>query len=401
MKQTAAIFFGGRSPEHDVSIVTGLQVMDAIDQGKFDVFPVYVSTDGEWLVGNALRERGAYLPRGEVRRSLSAVTLEVGANPIGRGRLLRKKRSRWTRTPEAEEFDIAVLAFHGQAGEDGRIQSLFDVANIPYTGVRHRQCGILMDKAATKMALAALGVPVLPHVVVERPENGGLPSPQELEKRLASIGMPAIIKPLHLGSSIGVARVTNIDEARASMGFIFRLDTHAIVEPFVENLVEYNVSATAVSGEIALSAIERPKRSDVLLDFKTKYMTGAGSKGGQKTLGQHSQGMLSLTRDIHPEMPEKVKEQIVKSALCCFSELCQSGAPRIDFLSNEKTGEVWLNEVNPCPGSYGFYLWEAANPPMLFTQLLNGLIDEALKMHRLSQLPGDLTPSDARLFPRD
>ena len=154
MKTRIAVFFGGRSPEHDVSIVTGLQAMEALDQQIYESFPVYIAAGGEWWVGEPLRDRANYIPSEQTLKSLDSVTLDVGANPEGIGRLISKQGGGLLGKRKTVEFDVALLAFHGLAGEDGRLQGLFDVANVPYTGMRTMAAAVFMDKAATKRLLA-------------------------------------------------------------------------------------------------------------------------------------------------------------------------------------------------------------------------------------------------------
>jgi D-alanine-D-alanine ligase len=397
MKLRVAVFLGGRSPEHDVSVVTGLQALNAIDQQRFEAFPLYISTSGDWLVGGALRERANYLPRGSTLESLESVTLDVRPNVEGHGRLLAKQRMFSKQKPI--EFDVALLAFHGLYGEDGRIQGLLDLANVPYTGMRLFGSNVCMDKAATKRILAGTEISVLPSVVLHRPTSGFIPTRSETEKAVANITFPVIVKPVHLGSSIGVAKASSIDELREALPVIFRLDTEAIVEPFVQNMVEYNVAVRSVGGDVHTSAIERPKSIEDLLTFKSKYLSGADGKAPRKTPGTSSEGMLSLTRDINPNLPSTIECKIRQWAKTCFSLLNGSGTPRIDFLSDARTEQIWLNEVNPCPGSFAFFLWEKATVPILFTDLLSFLIDEAFTHHRALQLPHDPTDPEARLFP--
>jgi len=398
MKTRVAVFLGGRSPEHDVSVITGLQALQAIDQDRFDRFPVYVSPRGEWLVGPPLEERRNYLPGESIRGELTEVALSMGEP--GRGVLMPKQRGFFSRRTPVE-FDVALLAFHGIGGEDGQMQGLFETANLPYTGMRTLASSVLMDKAATKRLLAGLGIPLLAYAVIRR-GAGGLPAADEVGALLGNIGFPCIVKPAHLGSSIGVGKADNIEDVRALLPAIFRLDPQAIVEPFVPNLVEYNLSAMRIGGAVRISAIEQPKRAEELLDFRQKYMSGGkgGTKGGTKSAGQTSQGMLSLTRDINPDVPADFAENLRRWAAAAFEAVDGSGAPRVDFYCNADTGEVWLNEINPCPGSFGYFLWEAAAPPILFTALLSHLIDEALALHRDRQLPDDPVPPEARLLPR-
>ncbi len=400
MKKRVAVFIGGRSPEHDVSVVSGLQAFQALDRTQFDPFLVYVTLTGEWFVGEALADRKNYIPTPEMRRSLTKVSLDTNADPMGRGHLIPEKKGFFGGV-KAIDFDVALFAFHGLFGEDGGFQGIFDALNVPYTGMRTMASAVLMDKVATKRVLAGTNVPQLPFVTLDRPKAGAL-SAGYIKEQLGNFAFPLIIKPAHLGSSIGVARTTSVDEIVATLPNIFSLDHQAMIEPFVENLVEYNVAVTEVFGEIRTSAIERPKRASELLDFKQKYMSGGGTKkaGGSKQPGQSSEGMLSLTRDINPQIPAEMEAKIRGWAETVFKCVGGTGAPRLDFLSNEKTGEVWFNEANPCPGSFGFFLWEAAKKPVLYTEFLSALIGEAFDQHRKMQLPPDPTLRDARLFPR-
>jgi D-alanine-D-alanine ligase len=392
-----AVFLGGRSPEHDVSVITGLQALKAIDQERFVPFPVYVTPRGEWLVGESLSERRNYLPDARTRGELTEVTLSLGEP--GRGVLAPRRSGLFSRRPPVE-FDVAMLAFHGVGGEDGQFQGLFETANLPYTGMRTLASSVFMDKAATKRLLRGLDIPLLPYAVVSR-TAGGLPSEESLRRLLDGIGLPCIVKPVHLGSSIGVGKADTVEEVRALLPTIFRLDNQALMEPFVPNLVEYNLSVTRAGGAVRTSAIECPKRAEELLDFRQKYMSGGGdNKTGIKGEGGGSQGMLSLTREINPALPTGLEANLRRWAAAAFEAIDGTGAPRIDFYCNEAIGEVWLNEVNPCPGSFGYFLWEAADPPIRFTALLSLLIDEGMARHRDSQLPDDPVPAEARLLRR-
>ena len=397
---SVAVLFGGRSPEHDVSVITGLQALKAIDQERFAAFPVYVDPRGRWFIGDKLAERRNYLPDAATLSALTEVTLSLGEP--GRGILVPKRGGLFGRRAPIE-FDIALPAFHGLFGEDGQMQGLFETAGLPYAGMRTLASAVFMDKAAAKRLLRGLDIPLLPCAVVSRGE-GGLPSEAALAELVADIGFPCIVKPVHLGSSIGVGKADNLSEVRALLPAIFRLDAQAMIEPFVPNLVEYNLSVMRLGGEIRTSAIEQPKRAEELLDFRQKYLSGGANgdrgKGGVKGDGANSQGMLSLTRDINPALPPGLEGSLRRWAAAAFAAVDGSGAPRIDFYCNEATGETWLNEVNPCPGSFGYFLWEAAEPPIGFTALLTHLIEDALARHRESQLPDDPVPPEARLLRR-
>src|SRR5215472_14401392 len=163
MKTRIAVFLGGRSPEHDVSVVTGLQALQALDQARFDALVVYVTTEGDWLVGPGLDDRRSYIPDAQIRAQLSEVTLDIAAG--GGGRLVARKSGLFSRKPTVE-FDVALLAFHGLGGEDGQFQGLFEAANLPYTGMRTLAAAVMMDKVVTKRVLEGSGIPLLCHVVI-------------------------------------------------------------------------------------------------------------------------------------------------------------------------------------------------------------------------------------------
>lgn len=401
-----AVVFGGRSPEHDVSIKTGLQALYALDQRGYEGFPVYIGLDGRWWVGEALRDEANYLPGDAVQRRLTEVRPAPRADGLG-GCLVAQQTGRWWTRPPSWPFDAALLALHGLNGEDGRLQGLLELYNIPYTGARTLTSALLMDKAMTKQVLAGSGIAVLPCVVIDRPQRGLMPSEADLRARLKGLEFPLIVKPNHLGSSIGVARVETFDELRAVLPGIFKLDTQAVVERCVPNLVEYNIAVMRREGVIHTSAIERPKSSGALLDFKQKYLSAGGKAGGSKSGGRKmagralaSEGMLSLTRDINPPLSEEAQNTLRRWACECFERVGGTGAPRIDFLCDERTGELWLNEVNTCPGSFGYFLWEAAPVRLDFPDLLSLLIEEALEAQRQIELPADPTVPEARLFDR-
>jgi D-alanine-D-alanine ligase len=226
-----------------------------------------------------------------------------------------------------------------------------------------------------------------------------MPAVGVLKGAVADVPFPYCVKPVHLGSSIGVARVENLEELSAVLPRIFALDSVAMIEPFVPNLAEFNVAVAAFGGALRLSAIERPKRTAELLDFRQKYASAPG-KNSAKAAGDTSQGMLALTRDINPHLPEATNIDIKRWATSAFNLIDGTGCPRFDFLCNESTGDYWLNEINPCPGSFGYFLWEAASEPIFFTMLINLLIEEAINCRDSYRLPTDPVPVEARLFQR-
>ena len=224
-----------------------------------------------------LWDRANYIPNDEIRRGLTQVTLDATSD--GEGLLVPRKRNLFGGAKPVA-FDVALLAFHGNQGEDGQLQGLFEMAGVPYTGMRTLASAAFMDKTVTKRLLSGQDIPQLDCVALHRPADGVMMSGASLAEVVGNAKLPACVKPCHLGSSIGVAKVDDMEQLREVLPSIFRLDPVAIVEPFVTNLVEYNVSVSRFGGEIRTSAIERPKRASELLDFKEKYMSGGGGKKG-------------------------------------------------------------------------------------------------------------------------
>ncbi len=395
-KLRVAVFFGGRSPEHDVSIITGLQVMKAIDLTRYEPFPVYVSPAGRWYVGDVLRSNDSYMLSEKQKKVLTEVTLDLNHGRIGR---LLPVRQPFFGTAKPVEFDVALPAFHGIYGEDGVLCGALEMAGVPYAGMRHMGSAIAMDKWMTKRLLKSLDIPVLPSSLIKRPDEGFYVPEEELKGALKGFKFPCVVKPNHLGSSIGAAKVSDFEELTACLIPIFELDDCAILEPFVENLVEYNAAFASMDGKTVMSVVERPKNHEELLDFKQKYQSGDG-KGGKKGIGRVSEGLLSMTRELDPKMPKGHREKIVTWGSELFEALGGTGAPRIDFIGNEKTSELWVNEINPFPGSSGYFLWEALAGTVLFSELMSHLIEEAIVQNRRKILPSDPVPVSARLFSR-
>ncbi len=379
-----AVIFGGPSQEHDVSVVTASQLMDAVDSRNFEVLPVYVDFENRFLTGPELRDITRFRPRPPGLRPITFLWSDAGpACRIGNAEPLR--------------VDCVLPVFHGPFGEDGRIQGYFETIGIPVTGFSSINSAIAMRKDATKALVKTVGVNVLSHVSVSRDTAGLTETHHQIEDE---IGYPAIVKPCHLGSSIGVGVANNASELTAAIEHVLALDSIALVEPRVNNLVEYNVALRkGADGTVHLSAIETPKSVTDLLDFREKYLASEdGSSGGAKGDFLPSQGMLSLTRDINPQLPPEFQDKLYQYARSAFQILGNRGAPRIDFLSDAETGELWFNEINPIPGSYGFFLWEAASEPLLFPELITHLVQEA----QLTSLKSfdDPVPEGARLLPR-
>ena len=375
------ILFGGASAEHDVSVVSAHQLMDAADVRNVDVLPVYTDFANRFWIGASLRDISKYKPRPPLGQQVTFRWSDNGPVVCGMDGTV------------IQPVDCVLPVFHGTFGEDGRIQAYFELLGVPVTGLSSSSTSIAMRKDVTKALVAAAGVNVLPHVTVDRAQIED--ADMILPDVKAALGYRVIVKPANLGSSVGVGLAKTPDEVWPLVEYVLKKDTLALIEPQVQNLVEYNIAMIAKGEQIKLSAIERPKSGAELLDFREKYLS---DDGGTKGTFKPSEGMLSLTRDINPDLPRELQDKIHDYARRTFAALGKRGAPRIDFMSNKETGELWFNEINAIPGSYGFFLWEAASEPLLFPELIQHLIDEATS--DTIKTFEDPVPQDARLLPR-
>ena len=403
-RKRIAVIFGGQSVEHDVSILTGLQFLEAMDLDRFEGLPVYVAPDGGWWTGEALLKRSFYPLSEDKKKNLLAVRLDVGASR-GRGAaLVVAKGGLFGAKKEQISFDLMVPAIHGSNGEDGTLQGLLAFHGVPFAGCRALASSTTMDKDFTKRVLGAIGLPVLPGARIERPQGGSASlEPKAMERQLAeglgSVEFPLFVKPLRLGSSIGASVADDMDGLLAALLAVFRIDTAALVEPQVANLREYNVAASRATGTLRLSAIERPERTADFLGFGEKYLSG-GSRGA-KLDEAPSEGMLSQNRVLNPpELTAKQKEDIEECAWRAFDKFQLAGSVRIDFLSDAESGELWFNEINTVPGSFAFYLWQAAEPPLSFIELTTALIEEGLRLSANDRALTDVETGRAVIFDR-
>lgn len=404
-KKVIAVVFGGRSVEHDVSVLTGLQFLEALDPGKYDGLPVYIDPLGQWWTGEALTSRARYPVDVNSSKDLTQLTLDLATPANGRPRFLSFLKGFMGEKRSEIPFDLIVPAVHGSNGEDGSLQGLMEVAGIPYAGCRTLGAAATMNKIFTKNQARTEGIKVLPELTLRRPEKGAFIDPDTLKRDLVSAfggeQYPLIVKPCNLGSSVGVGKADNIDELVGALMTAFRLDSEILVEPFVANLTEYNIAVRRGNGGPAISsAIERPARDADLLDFKNKYLAG-GKSGGPKQNSGSSEGMVSLNRTLNPnELSSKQEQFIRSSAENIFTLFGLAGSVRVDFLCDGESGELWLNEVNTIPGSFAYFLWEAAKEPLSFLTLTDAIIQEgfALSADRLGTT--DTATSGATIFTR-
>lgn len=373
-KTKVAVIFGGNSVEHEVSVISGLQAFAALDREKYEAIPVYLSKDNHFYTGEGIGDIKSYKNMNECLRKADEVIPVKGAQGVDLVYFPMKRFGR----PVAASFDVVLPVVHGTNVEDGTLMGLLELLGVPYAACDVTASALSMDKMRMKSVLAAAGLPVLPAL-----QFTGQAYASDGETVMGKVedtfDYPVIVKPVNLGSSVGISRATDRVSLQASLDLAAGFSERILVERAVPNLREINCAVLGDEHEAQASVCEEPINATDILSYTDKYMSG-----GKGAKGAKSGGMVDLKRRCPAELPDGMTEQVQKLAVKAFRALGCLGVARIDFLNDTESGELWINEINAIPGSLSFYLWEAAG--ISFPQLLDRLIALAFKRHRERQV---------------
>ena len=379
MKIKVGVLFGGKTVEHEISIISAIQAMGYLDRSKYDVIPIYITKNNEFYVGEEVGKIESYTDINTLIKNSQRVIMVRDDNKVNLIKYPQKMFSKGV----VDYIDIAFPIVHGTNVEDGTLQGFLKMFNIPYVGCDVLSSAVGMDKYVMKTVLKDNGIPVLDckcYTAKQYDENEEAII-EEIEK---VIGYPLIVKPVNLGSSIGISKAEKRTELYDSLDTAFRYATKVLVETAVQNLKEINCSVLGDYEEAEASECEEPVSSDKILTFAEKYIgdgsaKGAkGAKGGVKSSG--SKGMATLKRKIPADITDEQRDTIRDLAVKAFKCLGCGGVSRIDFMIDTATGNIWLNEINTIPGSLSFYLWEPIG--VKYSELLDRMISLALKRER-------------------
>ncbi|MDE6199326.1 MAG: D-alanine--D-alanine ligase [Muribaculaceae bacterium] len=363
------VFFGGRSTEHEISVISASQAMHAINREKYDVTPIYITKDGKWYTGQELFEVKNYRHIPE----LLAKCEEVYMRPVYDDYNLYRKKKPLFGSDVLTKLDVVIPVLHGSNGEDGIFEGVLETVGIPYAGCNTLSSANGMDKITMKMILQANDVPVVDYVWFT--DKQWYSQKDALIKKIEDkIGYPVIVKPANLGSSVGIGRADNREELIAKVEDAEKYSTRLIVEDLVENLQEINCSVRGDCDEYQMSVLEEPIKSGEILSYEDKYM--GGTKGAK--------GMQASQKRIPAELPDSETAKIKFLAGETFRVLSCHGVSRVDVIVDAKTREIYVNEINTIPGSLSFYLWEATG--ISFDKLMDRLVSLALKRKREQKL---------------
>lgn len=359
------VIYGGPSVEHEIAIISACQAMAAIDTDKYEVIPVFITKKGMWYTGEALKEVSNYAALDNLLKQCQQVF--VTANR-GEHKLVIPKKGLFGKEQEIA-IDVMVPVMHGAHGEDGCLQGLLELLNIPYAGPGVLGAAVGMDKIMMKAVLKSADIPVIDGVYFTTEEWYA-----EREAKInlieEKLGYPVIVKPANLGSSVGIGKAENRDSLAAALDYAATFTGRLLIEHCVTNMREINCSVLGGSGLAKTSVCEEPITSSEFLTYKDKYMDGGKGMSGSK-------------RQIPADLPQEMSDVIRELAKRSFIALDGSGVCRVDIILDVDKKQAYVNEVNTIPGSLSFYLWEATG--MNFTELMDELVNLALKRQRTKE----------------
>lgn len=368
MKLKIGVIFGGKSVEHEVSIISALQAISHIDKEKYDIVPIYISKERVFYTGDNLLSIENY-------KDLDALKKEAKEVILGREKedvCLISAKGMFSKV--VDKIDVAFPIVHGQNVEDGTLAGFFETLDIPVVGSNTLASAMGQDKVVMKQVFQVEGIPIVDYLWFFDTEY--LQDEDGILKKVDKLGYPVIVKPASLGSSVGINYVAKKADIKKAIEEAIKYDSKVIIEACVSDLMEVNCSVLGDYSLMSTSAIEEVNSSNEFLTYEDKYIgdkAKKGSSGGSK-------GMLNTSRIIPARLDNKVKTQVEELSKKVFRALNLSGVCRIDFLINKKKKEVYVNEPNTIPGSLAFYLWEATDKP--YKELLDDMIKISIKNYK-------------------
>ncbi len=374
MKLNVAVFFGGETVEHEVSVISAHQAMKALDKEKYNVIPIYVAKDRKMYCSDLLNDMTSFKDLKGLVSKCTQVTLVIRDN---KAVIIPVKSSLFSKK-ELGTVDLAVPVMHGTNGEDGTIQGYLEMLKIPYAGCDLYGAAVGQDKVLMKHILSDNGIPMADWFWVygyEIDEHA-----DEVLEKVHKLEYPVILKPARTGSSVGIAIAHNDEEYMECFEDARQYDEKVITEKVIRPMREINCSVLGDNEHAEASVLEEVNHGndDELLSFRDKYQ--GGSKGSKGAESSGSKGMASAARIVPAPIDADITKQIQNYALKTFKVLGAGGVCRIDFMLNSESGQVYVNEINTIPGSLAFYLWEASG--VKFGELMDRLVRQALDRER-------------------
>ena len=368
MKIKVGVFFGGKSVEHEVSIITAIQAIENMDKDKYDIVPIYITKDNKMYCGDLIGDISNYKDIDNLLKNSIQIILAQKDNKV----VLLRCDKKIYQNDVYDYIDIAFPIVHGTNVEDGTLQGFLKMFNLPYVGCDVISSSVGMDKYVCKCVLKDNDIPILECKCISAKDYNE-DSDDTIKEIETKFSYPVIVKPINLGSSVGIKIAKNQEELKDAIENAFAYSRKILIERAIKNLKEINCSVVGDYEFAKASECEEPVKTDEILSYKDKYISGGKKTGAMKSMNA---SVLRLPANID----KNVKERIQELALKTFEVLGCSGVIRIDFMIDNDTNEIFVNEVNTIPGSLSFHLWKATD--LNYTKLLDELIDLALKRNR-------------------
>ena len=368
MKIKVGVFFGGKSVEHEVSIITAIQAIENMDKDKYDIVPIYITKDNKMYCGDLIGNISNYKDIDNLLKNSIQIILAQKDNKV----VLLRCDKKIYQNDVYDYIDIAFPIVHGTNVEDGTLQGFLKMFNLPYVGCDVISSSVGMDKYVCKCVLKDNDIPILECKCISAKDYNE-DSDNTIKEIETKFSYPVIVKPINLGSSVGIKIAKNQEELKDAIENAFAYSRKVLVERAIKNLKEINCSVVGDYEFAKASECEEPVKTDEILSYKDKYISGGKKTGAMKSMNA---SVLRLPANID----KNVKERIQELALKTFDVLGCSGVIRIDFMIDNDTNEIFVNEVNTIHGSLSFHLWKATD--LNYTKLLDELIDLALKRNR-------------------
>ena len=372
MRIKLGVIFGGETVEHEVSIISAIQAMNKIDQEKYEVIPIYITKDREWYTGEMLKDIEFYQDLSLIKRYADNVVLYCRDGSF----VLQKKHGLFKSI--VKEIDIAFPIVHGTNVEDGVLQGYLQSIGIPFVGGNVYASVVGQDKAFMKDIWKEAELPMTNYVWFYDADYRRDSS--KIVELVSKLKYPVIVKPATTGSSVGISVCENEQDLIEGIDEAIQYDSKIVVEEVVKNLKEVNIAVMGNYEHQKVSEIEEVLSGNKFLTFNDKYIGGGKSKFASKGAVKKSKGMASTNRKLPAELDKDVRSEVEEIAIKAFKVLGSSGNCRIDFLIDDKTNKVYINEINSIPGSLAFYLWDAKG--INFTSVLDEMINIGIKDYK-------------------
>ncbi len=367
MSINLVVFMGGASVEHEVSVISAVQAISYFNKSKYNILPVYISKNGEFYYSESFKDIETFKNIKEALKNADKIDFTREGEKV----LAYKSKRNLLKNKPLLEMDFAFPVVHGTNCEDGTLQGYLEMLGIPYAECDITSSAIGMDKALFKYVVSECGVPILPSVCFTARE--WFEDSKSITDKINKLGLPVIVKPANLGSSVGIKKVTNIDDLKDAVEYASSFASKILVEHAIENLREFNCSVLGDVDKAEASAVDEPFMQDEILSYNDKYMASDSSKG-----------MSSLKRKLPADISFEKTKEIQELSIATFKALGCCGVVRVDFLMDcDNNEKLYVNEINTIPGSLSFYLWQASG--LKYSDMLDRLVELGFKRYRNKQ----------------